>query len=224
MTGRDGRSSRITRRLQRGLPVALAIGASTGGPKALLTLFADLRLPSSTFVFLVQHIHPRFTGILRRRLGEVSSLPVVEAEEGGSLQPGRLYLAPGRRHLIVERVGPGSYRSRLMDDPPRHGVRPSVDALFTSVAELFGPRAVGVVLTGMGRDGLVGARAIKDRGGTVLAESEETCVVYGMPRVLAEAELADRLLPIGKMAAAIRQVCLGLAGPPGSVVSRAQYR
>ena len=224
MTGRAGRPSGTTRRLQRGLPVALAIGASTGGPKALLTLFADLRLPGSTFVFLVQHIHPRFTGILRRRLGEVSSLPVVEAEEGAAIQPGRLYVAPGRRHLIVERVGPGSFRSRLTDDPPRHSVRPSVDALFTSVAEVFGPRAVGVVLTGMGRDGLAGARAIKARGGRILAESEETCVVYGMPRVLAEAELADRLVPIGQMAAAIRQVCLGLVGLPDRVVSPALNR
>jgi two-component system chemotaxis response regulator CheB len=98
----------------------------------------------------------------------------------------------------------------------RHGVRPSVDILFTSLAEAFGPRAIGVVLTGMGHDGLAGARAIKARGGVVLAESAESCVVYGMPRVLAEAALADRMVPIDEMAAAIRQVCLEMAAAPGT--------
>lgn len=194
--------------------MGLAIGASTGGPKALLTLVAGLNLPVPAFMFLVQHIHPKFTRILTQRLGEVSRLPVQEAEEGAAICPGRLYVAPSGRHLIVERVGPGAYRTRLTDDPPCHGVRPSVDALFTSVSEAFGPRAVAVVLTGMGRDGLEGARAIKTQGGTVLAESEESCVVYGMPRALAEAALADRVVPIGDMAAAIRHVCLKLTNPP----------
>ncbi len=193
-------------------PLALAIGASTGGPRALLTLLADLTLPSSTFAFLVQHIHPKFTRTLARRLGEVASLPVEEAQQGAVIQPGRLYLAPGGHHLVVERTGPLAYRTRLTDGPPHHGVRPSADELFVSVAAAFGPRAVGVVLTGMGRDGLAGARAIKAGGGTVLAEAEATCVVYGMPRALAEASLADRLVPIGEMASAIRQVCLTLSG------------
>lgn len=114
--------------------------------------------------------------------------------------------------MVVERTGPLAYRTRLTDGPPHHGVRPSADELFVSVAAAFGPRAVGVVLTGMGRDGLAGARAIKAGGGTVLAEAEATCVVYGMPRALAEASLADRLVPIGEMASAIRQVCLTLSG------------
>lgn len=211
MTAEGGQPVHNGRRY-RGAPLALAIGASTGGPRALLTLLADLQLPVPAPVFLVQHIHPKFTRILSRRLGEVSSLPVLEAEEGAVVQPGRIYLAPGGRHLTVARTAGGTYRTRLTNDPPRHGVRPSVDALFASVAEAFGPRAVGVVLTGMGRDGLAGARAIKARGGTILAEAEETCVVYGMPRALAEAALADRVVPIGEMAEAIRQVCLGLAG------------
>jgi two-component system chemotaxis response regulator CheB len=95
-----------------------------------------------------------------------------------------------------------------------------VDTLFTSVAVAFGPRAVGVVLTGMGRDGLAGARAIKSRGGVVLAESAETAVVYGMPRALAEAALADRMVPIDEMAAAIREVCLKMADLPAPPLSR----
>jgi two-component system chemotaxis response regulator CheB len=101
-----------------------------------------------------------------------------------------------------------------MDRPVRHGVRPSVDDLFTSLAGIFGRRTLGVVLTGMGRDGLAGAEAIKAGGGMVLAEAETTCVVYGMPRVLAEAALADRMVPLDEMAAAIRQGCLRLAGLP----------
>src|SRR3990172_4606565 len=124
MTGRPGRRQRLSH-LREVVPTALAIGASTGGPKALLTLLSDLDLPIPTFIFLVQHIHPKFTRILTRRLGEGSRLPVQEAEEGALIHPERIYLAPGWRHLKVERVGPGVYRSRLTGEPPRHGVRPS---------------------------------------------------------------------------------------------------
>lgn len=218
----DGSVPQRSRRRSSGrLPVGLAIGASTGGPKALLTLLTDLHLPIPAFIFLVQHIHPKFTRILSRRLGDVSPFPILEAEDGAVVQPDRIYLAPGGHHLVVERVG-AAYRTRFTADPPRHGVRPSVDTLFASVAEAYGPRAVGVVLTGMGRDGLAGARAIKARGGVVLAESAETCVVYGMPRALAEAAVADRLVPIGQMAAAIRQACLEAAGLADPTLSPAR--
>jgi len=220
VTDDGSRPRRMPRRSLGWLPVGLAIGASTGGPKALLTLVAGLTLPVPVFMFLVQHIHPKFTRILSRRLGDVSSVPIREAEDGAAIQPGQLYLAPGGRHLVVERVGVTTYRTRLTDDPIRQGVRPSVDNLFTSVAEAFGTRAVGVVLTGMGRDGLAGARAIKTRGGVVLAESAETCVVYGMPRALAEAALADRMVPIDEMAAAIQQVCLKMADLSDPALSR----
>ena len=216
----DGCSPQRTPRRSRGsLPVGLAIGASTGGPRALITLVAGLKLPVPAFMFLVQHIHPRFTRILSRRLGDVSPVPILEAVDKGVIQPGQLYLAPGGRHLVVERLGGMVYQTRLTDDPLRQGVRPSVDTLFASVAQAFGPRAVGVVLTGMGRDGLAGARAIKDRGGVVLAESAETCVVYGMPRVLAEAALADRMVPIDEMAGAIQQICLTLVNRAGPALS-----
>ncbi len=213
MSGRTDPPRPVERRPRPDLPVALAIGASTGGPRALLTLLNRIQVPARTFIFLVQHIHPKFTRILSRRLGEVSALPVVEAEEGALLQPGLVYLAPGDRHLVIEHTGLGVYQSHLTEAPPRHGVRPSVDELFASVAASFGARSVGVVLTGMGRDGLEGAQAIKAVGGTILAEAENTCVVYGMPRALAEASVADRLVPLDEMAAAIRQVCVALAGP-----------
>lgn len=195
-----------------GLPVGIGLGASAGGPRALLTLLAGLELPRSALAFLVQHIHPRFTGVLRRRLNEAAALPVIAAEDGATALPGRLYMAPGGRHLVVERSQSGFYRMRLTDRPPRHGVRPSVDELFMSLAAAFGPRAIGVVLTGMGRDGVEGAKAIKAQGGTILAEAESTCIVYGMPRALAEARLADRMVPIGEMAQAICEVAMDVAG------------
>ena len=211
MTEGDGEPRGSDRRSRIGLPVGIGLGASAGGPRALLTLLTDLRLPRSAFAFLVQHIHPRFTSILSRRLSEAASIPVVEAQDEAAAKPGRVYLAPGGRHLVVERGWPGVFRMRLTDQPPRHGVRPSVDELFLSLATVFGPRAIGVVLTGMGRDGLEGARAIKAQGGTVLAEAESTCVVYGMPRALAEAGLTDRLIPIDEMAAAIHEVSSAVA-------------
>jgi two-component system chemotaxis response regulator CheB len=200
------RSSRI------GLPVGIGLGASAGGPRALQTLLADLTLPKSALAFLVQHIHPKFTSVLSHRLNESAGLRVVEAEDGATALPGRIYMGPSGRHLVVERSWPCLYRIRLTDRPPRHGVRPSVDELFLSLAEAFGPRAIGVVLTGMGCDGVEGARAIKAQGGTILAEAESTCIVYGMPRALAEAGLADRMVPIGDMAEAIREVAMELAG------------
>lgn len=195
------------RSVRVGLPRGVGIGASTGGPRALLHLVAALAFPPHTYAFLVQHIHPKFTHLLTRRLGEVTAIPVREAESGERAQPGHLYVASSGRHLRVEYAWPSTYRIQLSEDPPRHGVRPSVDVLFDSLAKAFRERAVGVVLTGMGRDGLEGARSIKAAGGVMLAEAESTCTVYGMPRALAEAGLADRVVPIDEMAAAIREAC-----------------
>lgn len=203
----DARLPPGARRGRAGLPRGLGIGASTGGPRALLALLARLDLPPGTYAFLVQHIHPKFTHLLTRRLGEVATLPVIEAESEAQARPGQVYVAPSGRHLLVEYRWPSTYRTQLSEGPPRNGIRPSVDELFASLAKAFGRRAVGVVLTGMGRDGLEGARAIKESGGLVLAEAESTCTVYGMPRALAEAGLADRMVPIGEMAAAIREAC-----------------
>jgi two-component system chemotaxis response regulator CheB len=124
---------------------------------------------------------------------------------------------------MVERSWPCVFRMRLTDQPARHGVRPSVDELFLSLATAFGPRAIGVVLTGMGRDGVAGARAIRAQGGTILAEAESTCTVYGMPRALAEAGLANHMVPIGDMAAVIRQVSWEVAGL-GSPVTHPRQR
>ncbi len=222
MTEAAGPSHGTERHPRIGLPVGIGVGASAGGPRALLVLLADLELPRSALVFLVQHIHPRFAGVLGRRLNEVASLPVVAADDGAAALPGRVHMAPGGRHLVVERARPGFYRTRLTDDPPRHGVRPSVDELFISLAAAFGPRAIGVVLTGMGRDGVEGAKVIKAQGGTILAEAESSCVVYGMPRALAEAGLADRVVPLGAMAQAICEAAAHAAGLPIPVAPSGQ--
>ena len=212
MTNVGGQPSSPGRHSRIGLPVGVGIGASAGGPRALLTLLGDLELPRSALAFLVQHIHPKFTSVLSRRLNETASFPVMEAEDGATALPGRVYMAQGGRHLTVERSWPCVFRMRLTDQPARHGVRPSVDELFLSLATAFGPRAIGVVLTGMGRDGVAGARAIRAQGGTIFAEAESTCTVYGMPRALAEAGLANHVLPIGDMAAVIRRVSWEVAG------------
>ncbi len=183
-------------------PPAVAIAASTGGPQALVAVLGGLPADLPAYLFVVQHIHPKFTPMLARRLGERCALPVVEGRDGDIARPGTVYLAPGESHLAVE-AGRGGPVLRLLDAPPRHGVRPCADILFRAVADAFGPRAVAVVLTGMGSDGLEGCRAVRARGGVVLAEAEETCAVFGMPRALVEAGMADRVVPVGAMATAI---------------------
>ena len=199
-------------------PAAVAIGASTGGPQALSTVLGGLPADLPAYLFVVQHIHPKFTPMLARRLGERCVLPVVEGRDGDLARPGIVYLAPGGSHLTVEpdRAGP---ILRLSDGPPVHGVRPCADFLFRAVARVFGPRAVAVVLTGMGSDGLEGCRAVRARGGVVFAEAAETCAVFGMPRALIEAGVADRVLPAGAMAKAIATVVAQIA-LPGSLRRR----
>ncbi len=206
-----GAPSGAVQGLHSRVPIGIGIGASAGGPRALLHLLTDLTLPASAYGFVVQHIHPRFTGHLERRLGDVARAPVRLASDADRVEPGRLYLAPAGRHLVVVRQWPATFGTRLTDGPAEHGVRPSVDQLFISLAASFGARAIGVVLTGMGRDGLAGARAIKAAGGTVLAEAEASCLVYGMPRVLAEAHVADRLVPLAEMAEAMHGAMAVLA-------------
>lgn len=198
---------------------AVAIGASTGGPKALLEILGGLPADFPAYLFIVQHIHRRFTGLLARRLAEVAPFPVSVARDGERAARGRAYVAPAGAHLVVEGRA-GLLWLRLLDAPPCHGVRPAADYLFRSLAEAWGPRTVAVVLTGMGRDGLQGARVVRDRGGLVLAEAPESCVVYGMPRALAEAALADRLVPLAGMAGALWEAVQQAARAPSRWAAR----
>jgi len=187
------------RRPAGGGPRPVVIACSTGGPKALADLLPMLpaRLGAGTLV--VQHMPAGFTGSLAARLDRSSRLTVSEAAPGDVLDPGRVFIAPGGRHL---RVGDGG-ALQITDEPEIGGLRPRADLTIKDAAARWGGRTLLVVLTGMGRDGLDGARDVHTRGGRILVEAESTCTVYGMPRAIAEADLADRELPLPELAAAI---------------------
>jgi two-component system, chemotaxis family, protein-glutamate methylesterase/glutaminase len=185
-------------------PVALGkrlvvIACSTGGPKALGELVPQLPAPLGAGVVIVQHMPPGFTASLAGRLDAASPLTVAEAAGGEPLSPATALLAPGGAHL---RVG-ADRRATLSDGAPVGGLRPRADFTIADAAKVYGARMVLVVLTGMGRDGLEGAQAVKAAGGRVLCEAESTCTVYGMPRAVAEAGLADEVLPLDELAGAI---------------------
>jgi two-component system chemotaxis response regulator CheB len=175
------------------------IASSTGGPKALGELIPKLPAPLGTGSAIVQHMPAGFTASLAARLDGASPLTVVEAKPGDSVDPWRLLLAPGGAHLRIDADG----RVRLSGDAPLGGLRPRADLTIADAAQAFGSALILVVLTGMGKDGLEGAQAVKRTGGRVLVESESTCVVYGMPRAVAEAGLADDILPLHELPAAI---------------------
>jgi two-component system chemotaxis response regulator CheB len=175
------------------------IASSTGGPKALGDLVPKLPAPLGSGAMIVQHMPPGFTASLAARLDAASKLKVVEAAGGEIIDPGHLFLAPGGAHL---RFG-DDRRLRLSDEAPMGGLRPRADLTILDAAKVYGPSLLLVVLTGMGKDGLDGARAVKKAGGRVLVEAESTCVVYGMPRAVAEAGLADEILPLDELPAAI---------------------
>jgi two-component system chemotaxis response regulator CheB len=177
----------------------VVIACSTGGPKALGDLIPRLPSPLGAGTLIVQHMPPGFTASLAARLDAASKLDVVEAGGGETLQGGVALLAPGGAHLRVD----GTRRAQLSDDAPVGGLKPRADFTIEDAAKLFGPRMLLVVLTGMGRDGLEGARAVRATGGRILVEAESTCTVYGMPRAVAEAGLADEVLPLDELAGAI---------------------
>lgn len=188
--------------LSSALKSIVAVGCSTGGPRALAELVPAFPRGFVAPVVIVQHMSGGFTKSLAERLDKDSMIRVKEAEEGETLLPGHAYLAPGDWHLEVERKGLGAL-ARLNQRPPVQGVRPSVDMLFLSVAEAFGEKAVGVLLTGMGRDGTKGMKAMKQKKARTLAQDEATCVVYGMPRAAYAAGVVDQVVPLKGMAAAI---------------------
>jgi len=175
------------------------IASSTGGPKALGELVPRLPAPLGTGSVIVQHMPPGFTASLATRLDTASRLTVREAGGGEAMDPRHLYIAPGGAHL---RMG-ADRRVRLSDQAPMGGLRPRADLTIADAAQIYGPALLLVVLTGMGKDGLEGARAVKAAGGRILCEAESSCVVYGMPRAVAEAGLADDVLPLDQLPAVI---------------------
>jgi two-component system chemotaxis response regulator CheB len=181
----------------------VAIGASTGGPKALATLIEDLPADFAVPIVVVQHMPPIFTRYLAERLATCTSLRCAEGIAGTVLEPGMVWIAPGDFHMVVRREG-SEVRLELTTDAPENGCRPAVDPLFRSVAAAYGPGALGVVLTGMGQDGLAGSREIHQSMGQVLVQDEATSVVWGMPGAIHRAGMADRVLPLAEIAGEIR--------------------
>ena len=159
----------------------IAIGISTGGPPVLAMLFEALQPPMPPIV-VVQHMPPHFTGSLAWRLDSLSALSVREAQEGDMLAPNLVLIAPGGKHLKLRRAG-RTAKVALDDGPPVSGHKPSVDVMMTTAASMFGPRTLGIVMTGMGRDGSDGCKAIRAAGGYVLGQDEQTSAVYGMNKV-----------------------------------------
>lgn len=175
----------------------LAIGSSTGGPQALRQVIAALPANIRMPIVIAQHMPKMFTAILAEHLSR-EGLPAHEARDGETLKAGHVYVAPGEFHMTVEGT-PGQYRARLNQDPPINFCRPSVDPLFESCAQVAGRHLLALVLTGMGSDGRNGARHIRNAGGGVIVQDQATSVVWGMPGAVAEAGLADLILPLNQI-------------------------
>jgi len=181
----------------------LAIGSSTGGPQALFTLVQGLGETLSVPVVLTQHMPKTFTPILAEHITKLRGLPCTEAQHGEVLRAGHIYLAPGDRHLLVERTA-GGLQARLSEDPPENFCRPSVDPMLRSATAACDGRVLVAMLTGMGHDGLAGTRRVIDAGGTAIAQDEATSVVWGMPGAVAQAGLCHAVLPLPEIAPKLR--------------------
>ncbi|MEO0529692.1 MAG: chemotaxis response regulator protein-glutamate methylesterase [Planctomycetota bacterium] len=179
-------------------PDIVAIGVSTGGPQALTKLLPKLPATFPAPIVIVQHMPPKFTKSLADDLDRRCSLRVVEATQGQPIRAGEVVIAPGDKQMRVAKQGTCAV-IQLTDDPPERNCRPAVDFLFRSVATHYGRKALGVVLTGMGDDGTAGANQMKTAGATILAQDEATCVVYGMPKGIVDAGLADAILPLNRV-------------------------
>ncbi|WP_110180309.1 protein-glutamate methylesterase/protein-glutamine glutaminase [Nocardioides solisilvae] len=189
-------------------PEVMMVGCSTGGPDALAALLRDLPFNLRVPVVVVQHMPPVFTAMFASRLDRVSALTVTEAVDGEPLEAGHVYVAPGDRHLSVHRSD-DRVLTRIDAGPPENFCRPSVDVLFRSGAHVYGPGALGVVLTGMGHDGTAGCRAVQASGGTVVVQDRASSVVWGMPGAVVQAGLAHDVVALDKLAARLTELVRG---------------
>jgi len=185
----------------------VAIGISTGGPQALEFLLAQLPPDFPGAIVIVQHMPENFTEMFARRLDELCSLRVTEAKTGDTLQAGRVLVCPGNKHIKVKRLTMGDV-VLLSDEPRVNGHRPSADVLFHSVAAEFGTQAIAAIMTGMGDDGAEGLGAVKKAGGITIAQSEESCVVFGMPKAAIERGYAQRVISLDTLAATLQTLCV----------------
>lgn len=189
----------------------VAIGTSTGGPNALAEVLPKIPKDFPVPIVAVQHMPPLFTKMLADRLASRANIPIDEGIPDATLAPGHAWLAPGNFHMTVKRSGV-SWRLALNQEPPENSCRPAVDVLFRSVASAFGPNALAVVMTGMGSDGLIGAKKISDAGGQVIIQDEPSSVVWGMPGAIYNAGVADAAYPLNQLAAEITRRVLDSRG------------
>ena len=204
------RSAAPTRKFSPCIPRLLVVGASTGGPQALAAVLAELA-PSlgSVPVLIVLHLPADFTRLVTSNIEKVTKLPTRAARQGEPALPGHIYFAPGDMHLRIVKIGETPILCHT-DGPPENFCKPAVDILFKSAAQSFGPGALGLVLTGMGVDGLAGSRGIVEAGGAVIVQDEASSVVWGMPGAVANAGLASAILPLDRMAGAVSGLLRGV--------------
>ncbi|HWR61775.1 MAG TPA: chemotaxis response regulator protein-glutamate methylesterase [Clostridia bacterium] len=189
-----------------GLKYIIAIGTSTGGPRALQDVLPKLPGDIPAAVLVVQHMPPGFTKSLSERLDSLSQINVKEAEDGDVLQPGWAYIAPGDYHMIINRYAGDGYRISTNKQPPVTGHRPSVNVMMSSVAEAGHKNLIAVMMTGMGNDGTEGILKIKNCGGKTIAQEESSCVVYGMPKSAVKAGAIDTITPLQNITAEILKI------------------
>ncbi len=199
-----GSSPTPARRMLRTTDRIIAVGSSTGGTEAIREFLMALPHDSPAIV-IAQHIPAAFSAPFTRRMDSLCALSVCEPHDGQLIMPGHVYIAPGGKHLLVERDG-ARYRCRLNDGPPVNRHCPSVDVLFRSVAQNVGPNAVGVILTGMGDDGARGLKEMRDAGAPTIAQDEASSVVWGMPGAAVKLGAVEEVLPLNKVAEAVMRL------------------
>lgn len=189
-------------------PAVIAIGSSTGGPQALLSVLGGLSKELQQPILITQHMPPTFTTILAQHLARVAGRPAAEGVDGEAVLPGRIYLAPGDFHMTVEARG-AERVIRLAKDPPENFCRPAVDPMLRSLSQVYGPAVLCIILTGMGADGTKGGEKVIAAGGTVIAQDEATSVVWGMPGSAAAAGLCSAVLPVSHIAPHVVRLAAG---------------
>lgn len=195
------------RKASAALPRIIAIGSSTGGPQALLEVLRDMAARVKLPILITQHMPATFTTLLAEHIARATGVPCAEGKDGEMVTAGRIYLAPGNYHMVVESQG-ASTVIRLNQNPPENFCRPAVDPMLRSLARIYGSSLLTIILTGMGSDGQKGATEVVEAGGTVIAQDEATSVVWGMPGAVATSGLCSAVLPIQEIGPSVRKLVM----------------
>ena len=191
-------------------PAILAVGSSTGGPQALFAFLGSISTSFKLPIIITQHMPATFTAILAEHITRTTGWPCSEGKDGDVVTPGRILVAPGEYHMVIEKSG-AQRVVRVNQEPPENFCRPAVDVMLRSLVPAYGPRVLTVILTGMGYDGLKGGKKVVEAGGTVIAQDEATSVVWGMPGAVATAGLCSTVLPLGELGAYVTKFVGGSA-------------